>query len=445
MTTANKAAIIALLILGLIGAAWVAKGRIAVERSNRTVALCLDDLEVRELAAVTGQSPAALMQQFKAAGITHIAVSEDTLGQMVEAGTLKAVGAPPGGNQVVLTAPKARFARVAKAFAKLPATGNSTPPPPPAGAPALGPSTVTVPSILMDMVSLGMGYDEDTIAAIKQSGLGFIARPMPDFLYTPQAVAASLKTVREAGADIVLFNGVSVAGGTKLAKYTAEVMKRLGLKFGYVELVPQEGAPALASALKYQIIRTHSISQEEMTKTSPSRGLDRFTLAATERNIRLCYIRLLLQPQADLLKANTDYITSISTALRKSGYSFGEPTPLRHFSLGKPALVLLALGLVGGVLWFLQLVFAMPRRCFWILLVIGVVIALGGSFAAFNLVRSLVALLAAIIFPSLAVLHAAHAAGRRDASPTGGAEWGTRGAPSGPLFRALGLTIVAAG
>jgi hypothetical protein len=422
MTTAQKAVIIALLILGLLGAAWVAKGRIAVERSNRTVALCLDDLEVRQLAALMGKSPVAVMQQFKAAGVNHLAVSEQTLGQLLQTGQLRADYAQHGpsapGQVRITSSDPALMDRVNRAITRIPAATSQD-------------AFATVPSAVLGMQSLGLGYDPSVIAAARTAGLRTIARPMPDFLYTPGAVAASLKTARVAGADIVLFNGVSIAGGTKLAKQTAAIMKRLGLKFGYVELVPQEGAPALASALKYQIIRTHSISQEEMTKTSPGRGLDRFTLAVTERNIRLCYIRLLLQPQPDLLKANTDYITSISSALRKSGYVFGEPTPLQHFSLGKPALVLLTLGLVGGGLCFLQLVFAMPRRCFWILLIIGVLIALGGSFVAFNMVRSLVALLAAIIFPSLAVLHTAYVAGKRRADA--------------PLLPALGLTAAAAG
>jgi hypothetical protein len=212
-------------------------------------------------------------------------------------------------------------------------------------------------------------------------------------------------------------------------------MNRLGLKFGYVELVPQEGAPKLASALKYQIIRTHSIWQEEMTKTSPTRGLDRFTLAVTERNIRLCYIRLMLQPQPELLKANADYITSISSALSKSGYTFGEPAPFQSYSVGKKALALLALGLVGGVLWFLQVLFALPRRCFWGLLIVGALIAMGGSFVAFNMMRTMVSLLAAITFPSLAVLYTGSAAARRGQATGGSASVG----------KAILLVMLAAG
>lgn len=440
MTTAQKVAIAALLLAGLIGAAWVAQGRIAVERSNRTVALCLDDLEVRQLAALMGRSPVALMQQFKTAGITHLAVSEQTLGQLLQTGQLRVVAQNALTGTATLTGAADLIARVGQALRRVPAvraefwTAASTDRKSAIAPPF--PYTVTVPTAVLNMQSLGVGYDQAVIDAARKAGLSIIARPMPDYLYTPKAVEASLKTARDAGAAIALFNGVSVAGGTKLAKQTAEIMNRLGLKFGYVELVPQEGAPALAAALKYQIIRTHSISQEEMTKTSATRGLDRFSLAVTERNIRLCYIRLMLQPQADLLKANTEYVTSISSALGKSGYNtFSEPTPLRNFWVGKKALALLALGLVGGGLWFLQLVFALPRRYFWGLLIVGVVLATAGSFVAYAMMRLFVSLLSAIIFPSLAVLYASSAAARQGRADGGSAK----------AVKAIGLLLVAAG
>ena len=445
MTTAQKIAIITLLIAGLIGAAWVAQGRIFVERSNRTVALCLDDLEVRQLAAVLGQSPVPLLKQFKADGITHLAVSEQTMGQLLQTGQLRVQAQNPIAGTVTLTGDPELMSRVNGALSRLPAVKVAGPRAMTLqfarSHPGLRAATATVPSVVLGMQYLGLGYDPSVLAAARAAGIGIIARPMPDFLYTPQAVEASLLTAKRAGSNILLFNGVSVAGGAKLAKQTAAIMNRLGLQFGYVEMVPQDGAPNLASALKCRIIRTHSISQEEMTKTSPTRGLDRFTLAVTERNIRLCYIRLLLQPQADLLQANNDYITSISSALSKpnllskSGYSFGEPRPFQSFSLGKKALALLALGLVGGGLWFLQVLLALPRRWFWGLAVVAIVIALGGSFAAFNMMRTLVSLLAAIIFPSLAILYTSSVAAKRGRAAGG----------SSPVLRGIGLTALAVG
>ena len=447
MTTARKAAVAALIIVGLLGALWAAVGRIATERGNRTVALCLDDLELRQLAALTVQAPATVLSQFKAAGATHVAVSEQTLGQLLQTGQLQ-VRVDPSSGDTVLTGDFSLLQQLRQPLASV------------SGAKLLGPPSMTlqyarqhpgpyplaglhVPSAVPAMANLGLGYDETTIWNIKEAGLAAVARPMPDYLITPEAIENSLSRARMLAtraegndivhvfSNIVLFNGVSVSGGAKLARQTAAIMKSHDLQFGFVELVPQEGAANLASALKYQVIRTHSISQEEMTKTSPSRGLDRFVLGVTERNIRLCYIRLLLSPQPDMLEANLDYVKSIRDALSRAGYTFGDPQPFKPVHLPTGALLLLTLGVVGGGLWLLQVVLGLTGRWFWGLMALGIIICLGGSVAAASVLRGLFPLLAAVIFPSLAILYVSARA--------------QRSAPVASFFgRAAVLVIVAA-
>lgn len=417
MTNAQRVAVAILLMLGLIGALWSARSRVAVERANRTVALCVDDLEVRQLAALTGQAPAALMAQLKQAGATHVAVSERTLGELLQTGELRMREEASSRwiwgalSTVMPVATRLEEAGFYGVQTRLMGSGNVLPAPP----------------VLLTMPRLGLLYDREVIGTISNAGLGVVARPMPDYLLTPQAVEASLAAARDIGAQTVLFNGVSVAGGPKMAKQTAEIMRRLGLQFGFVELVPQDGAANLAGALNYQIIRTHSISQEEMVKTPPSRGLDRFTLAVTERGVRLCYVRLLLNPQAGIVDANVAYLSSIRDGLGKAGYGFGDPQPFQPLSVPAAALALMALGVVGGGLW-LVMEMLRPRDCwFWGLGIVGVIVALGG-FAAPSLVQALFPLLAAIIFPTLAVLFVASVAGRT----------------SGGAGKAAGLVIVAA-
>ncbi|MBU0608826.1 MAG: hypothetical protein KKI08_13145, partial [Armatimonadetes bacterium] len=283
---------------------------------------------------------------------------------------------------------------------------------------------IHVPSVVLGMAKLGVGYGPETERMARAAGLLMIARPMPDYLLTTGAIEETMRRSRLLG-DIVLFNGVTVAGGKKLAKVTAEVLQRNKLQFAFVELVPQEGDSALASALRYQIIRTHSISQEEMAKTSATRGLDRFTLGVTERGIRLCYVRLLLNPQPDLVAGNVAYLRSIHDALAKAGYDFGDPHPYRPLSVPHPALALLALGVVGGGLW-LMMEMLRPRDCwFWWLLGLGAVGAAGGGMAAAGMVQALFPLLAAVVFPTLAVLLVASVArGRAESWGEQRESWG---------------------
>jgi hypothetical protein len=449
MNQNRRAAVIALLLLGLVGALWVACGRVAVERANRTVALGLDDQEVRQLAALTGQSAEALLSQLKAAGATHVAVAEDTVAELLQAGKLR-----PEieiGDRMSYALPGPLAYQVAAAAKKVPGASAEVYRRPPGAAPLLRESaSLVVPRVFPSLSGLGLGYDAQNVQAVKGAGLGVIARPAPDLLLNPQAVDISLKVAHDTGAKIVIFNGAAVAGGAKLAKTTAASLRQQQLQFGYVELVPMEGNAQLASALDYAIIRTHSISQEEMAKTAPSRGLDRFILAVTERNVRLCYVRLQLTPVPDIVGANCDYVRAIADAIRGSGYALGEPAPFAPLDLPRPALVLLGLGVLGGGLWLLGLLSASCGRCFWGTVVAGGLICVAGPFAAFGLMRVLVSLGAGVIFPALAVLHVAAVADPR--ADDAGSAWPPcpllrmvrEGSPARPWLGASGLVVRAA-
>ncbi len=443
--------VVLLLLIGLTGALWVASGRIAVERANRTVALCLDDLEVRQLAALNGQPLHQLLTRFRDSGATHLAVTERTFGELLQEGSLRLESRE--GEQATFSGPGALLVHLSQAIRKLPAAAvNLQTRPLGSGAPpARQTGLLTAPAIVTSMPDLGVVYDPDSVRQAFEAKLRVVARPRPDLLVTPEAVDISLHTARQTGADIVLFNGVSVAGGPLLARTTAESLVRHNLRFGYVELVPQEGEGQLAAALKYHLIRTHSISQEEMTKTAPSRGVDRFVLAVTERNVRLCYVRLHLVPRPDIIQANCDYVGTIAQQLRDAGYNLGPPTPFSPLGLPRPALVLLALGVLGGGLALLGTLGPLPAKWFWGLAAIGALACVAGPFAAFGPMRILVSLGAGVIFPSLAILHTALVADQTlppKMSP--GAlrclvmELAPTGSPLRPYLGAIGLTARAA-
>lgn len=443
---------ILLLLTGLAGALWVASRRVAVERANRTVALCLDDLELRQLAALTGQPVGQLLAQFRASGATHLAVTERTFGELLQEGSLRLERRE--GDQATFSGADALLAQLNQALRKLPTAAVKLPPRPLGAKPSAEWQTgrLTAPAIVTSMPNLGAIYDPDSVRQAFRAQLRVVARPRPDFLVTPEAVDESLRSARQTGADIVVFNGVSVAGGALLARSTAESLVRHNLRFGYVELVPQEGEGQLAAALKYHLIRTHSISQEEMAKTPPSRGVDRFVLAVTERNVRLCYVRLHLVPRSDIIQANCDYVRTIAQQLRDAGYELGPPTPFSPLTLPRPALVLLALGVLGGGLALLGTVAPLSPKWFWGLAVLGSLVCVAGPFAALGPLRVLVSLGAGIIFPSLAVLHTAlvadQAQQRKESSPAAlpclVMELAPPGSPLRPYLGAIGLTVRAA-
>ncbi len=394
--------ITAILLIGLAAAVWLAYLRIASESANPRVALCLDYQEAERLAALTGRTLTDQLTQLQQAGATHIALTETTLGDLLLSDRINVTHS--FGQTRLFGLGRTGYMRALQT--KLPglvAAEASAASAPAAASYAAALTGDTFDGDVTAFRAIGVGYDPIACHMIKQSGLQFVARPVPDYCFSRQAVDYSLKTAADTGAQLVIFNGVKVLGSRELLEYTAERLTESGLDFGMVELVPQEGEHALARALDGHLVRCHSVSAEEMEKLSPQRAFDRFLLAVTERKVRLCYVRLLFTGAEDLAAANAEYLSGIAEALQQRGYALGKPQAFPDVAAPPAALILLALAVLGGFLWLQQTLKQLPARLFWPLAGIGLLLAVAVPLLAPGLARPLVALAAALIFPILAI------------------------------------------
>src|SRR5215217_4023099 len=80
---------ILLLIIGLLASLWTAGRRIIVERAARTVELTVDFEQLRQLALNVGVPLPTALDRLKAAGVTSIAVGEQTLGELETDGVIQ--------------------------------------------------------------------------------------------------------------------------------------------------------------------------------------------------------------------------------------------------------------------------------------------------------------------------------------------------------------------
>ena len=386
MTSNQRFFVYVLLAIGVLAALWVSWQRIGSEAAGRQVALCLDYAEVERLAAHTGVDVSEQLEQLKAAGATHVGLAEITLGEVLLRGGISNADAR------VLAAlnaklPGFRLVDVTDAVAEgvtspLQAVGGSSDP--------------------VGFAQIGLGYDPRAVERIRRSGLQIVARPVPDHCLTKASIDYSLRAAKDIGAEVIIFNGTRVLGLPGLLKYTAEQIEALGLRYGLVEMVPQKGEQTLATALGGDIVRVHSVSAEEMMLLDPQRAIDRFSLAVTERKVRLCYVRLFFTAQEDPAAFNSEHLKAVAAALTHAGYSLGAPGSFSDLHLPASVLVLISLGLLGGGLWLLQALLELPPRVFWIITGIGLLASLGVG-AAPGMAASFVALKAAIVFPLLAM------------------------------------------
>ena len=191
----------------------------------------------------------------------------------------------------------------------------------------------------------------------------------------------------------------------------AEAVATLNKPLASFEFYDQVGLPGLATRLDYNLMRVHAISENEMPRYTDFRiAMDRYRLAATERNIRFIYIRFqgLINPAAAMLD-NMDLITGVHDGLIADGLIVGNPEPIAAYKIDRISMFLLGTGVIAAGGWLFALAaepFARKKLHlpYGMLVVFACLIWAALMFVAPTISRKLLALAGAIVFPCLSVL-----------------------------------------
>ncbi|MBI3910342.1 MAG: hypothetical protein HY320_05340 [Armatimonadetes bacterium] len=404
---------LSLALIGLVAAVGILTQRYRTEQRNRAVEVVLEYADVRRLAAATGHSTADALRRFRAAGMTGLAVAEDTLQDLQQAGALRVQAAGeetrPGGHDTQISIGDNLTARrvVAHLTHKIPGTRPS---PPPAGDrvrfEVRGRPLIYVPGAWDDIRSLPVGLDPIVVREVTAAGLTLVARPDNFLGARPDAIDWLLGELRAAGARTVIFAGEEIVGFQNQIRATAEALARHDLRYGAVEFGKQRGDASLQEQVPERVVRVHSIAGAEMTRLTLPEAIERYVRAAAERNIRLCYVRPPNAVLEDTFEDNVRYVAAIARGLQGAGLQLGPaPAVPRLFGAGLagrlPALPV-ASGTAAMAVLLLALILPVPKRAQWRLTVLGSVVAGGAVLLTGSLGRQLVALAAALVGPVLA-------------------------------------------
>jgi len=397
------------------GARWRA------ESLNKRVGIALDGEQLLQVSADTGTSFTQILQQFKRAGATAVALNEQTVEDLFASGQLSWELYPKFPAPVVRAASVQVVERLHKATSSI------------VGTPSLW-KTVYTPSRkkLLDTLrasrgvlvyaytdtggaigfsvpvsssvftQLSAGIDPMLAKQVSAAGLTIIARVGNSPACTPTRIRHTLQTARRIGAEMVVFSGDEVLGFRALTPVTAEVLRQQGMLYGSVEFGKQKGDQSLTRLTLPQMVRVHSITAAEMSTLSPGEALERYTRAVRERNIRLCYVRLPSGLGEEPLRSAARFVYQLRLSLQEAGYRVGDPRPFQE--PGVPAWVWWVAGgsaLAAGVL-VLERLFGL-RLSAWVVVgafLAGIALATAGG----EMGRKACALAAAIAFPCLAFL-----------------------------------------
>ena len=397
-----------LLLAGLLSALVLGIRRHDLERGNRNVELTLDYAELQNLSVASGTLIPTLLERFKAAGATGVAVSEDLLGDLVSTGqvtyTQRASDAGP------LTVIRLENDRLQQRVSW--ALHSCLPPGILLGDTQLNdgrwvwsvamPTTFVVRATPQTLNMLGLGLPPDDVRLVKRAGLDVVARLHNHPALTTQAIDVAVSDLKRDGITRLICAGEEVLGFRGLVPYTACKLNSSGLVYGSIEFAKQKGNARISKDLDAELVRVHSISPAEMAGMTLNTAVERFARAAKERNIRLCYVRLPETSGETALEDSVAFVSAIRTQLGSAGYSMGTAEPFGTMSRPRVLLALIALSVAAGAVLLLGSLVSLSPTLKYSLLLTGFLgsacLALVGETG-----RQLVALSAALVFPTLAV------------------------------------------
>lgn len=429
--------LIALILVGLLAAFTIAWQRHTVEQNTSRVELTIDYEDITELALTEGVPVADLMRQYKQAGITTLTIYETTLEKLHKSGKLTVVAGtdllasfrrgelnslpfrtepqePPSAQKIYILAnaeqngKNAVFEEVKEDLIR-----------------RLGPSRVrqlpgtdsrlvlAVDANYEKAVKWNLGLPKAEIAAAAEQGFQVIVRPSNYTKVTAGDVNAVFDRI-EGFNNIsgIMFVGEEVLGYPDLVPLTAARMKERGLTLGMIEhplqlqFVKQDGLLQLAALNNYQAARVYVIPKDEQPKLKVDEAVHRWVLTDQERNIRINLLRKYDKPEAyqTLVETNLKYISGVKQGLADKGFVFGRAGTFQPYFPSSLLLAVVTLGATAAGVLLLSLL--MPMRPFIQYILLALIAAalmapilLGSG----NLVRQMVALASAIIFPVLAM------------------------------------------
>ncbi len=430
-----------LIVLGVLAGLVAAAKRFRVESHNRRVEIALEWQEVTQLAqATTGHPIPDLLREFHTQGVSALVLQEETLTTLEQSGALRLErAAQPNGvvaTYVSLSSPEL-LQRIKTALTARNIVLATSPLPLTAITPTVFSASrmddgrpkadLFVPMDYASLRTLGLGLPPEGVAAARNAGLRIAGR-IGNFAGVSESSAQNVvRNLVQQGATTVIFSGEEALGYRGLEKQVANLFRSpnapavphkddetplppLGITYGAVEFGKQKGDEKLSASLHGDFVRVHSIQAAEMGQVDEEEAVERFEKAARERNIRFCYVRLLTYAGKDPVEDNVKFLGKIAHGMHRGSVltggdlKFGAARPYEETGVSPLLFALMGLGVAAGTVWMLRAALPLPDSAAALLLGVLGVLCLLCAWRLDETGRKLVALLAGIVFPTVACL-----------------------------------------
>ncbi|MEG2637945.1 MAG: DUF5693 family protein [Clostridiales bacterium] len=261
--------------------------------------------------------------------------------------------------------------------------------------------------ISSELSELGLVFDINAMKKANANGFYAIPRFTTWANYTHGDMAMLTKDLADVKCSGIMFNDKTVANVDNdkdlnaIYKDMAKGLKPLNAPVIMVEFYNQKGLDLLAKAYDLNMVRMHSIADNELTAAiTPDVAFNRYMLAVNERNIRVIYLKPF--PGVNF-SSMIDYGKSLTAQLEKDGFTLDRAEPLREMPENNLTLILIALGIGGG-----SILLGEKLRLLKLSAILSVLLVFGSTALAvlghYVLAAKILALLAAVVFPTLGII-----------------------------------------
>jgi len=273
---------------------------------------------------------------------------------------------------------------------------------------------------------MGLGFDPAKIEAVQSAGLKVNLRPANYYKYNSNIVKAYFDDVEKYNAALneIIFSGNEILSYTlekdNYQQALYDMMRERNIPVGMIEssvqrgYSEQKGIEDLAEDLEYNVVRVFPVIEYIQERYNylgyykgPIEVENTLYRAITERNVRSIYFRPYKNSKFTYYDTFDDYekmFDDLSRRLAPHGITLGDASVMPYNSVSPYLLALVAWGLLILGLVILGLVFDITETFQWVLFVVGTIGIIAINFAAPNMSIEIFALMAALIYPTLAII-----------------------------------------
>ena len=413
----GKGILMLIVTLGVLLGAYLGLVRYRLEIQDKTVQLCVDLNDVKKIAAYEKVPLPQILTALKEQGINSLGVFEETLpdaGAMGEiyyakgSGILKLKASMPVFDALIkkgLIKPERTYIfapfdearkRISNHFLWLFGKENVL---------FVSNEVLEVNEPEEEIRSVGLGVSELQKGFILKNGFIIVPRVWNDVGYNQNNLESKIAGLAEYG--IVVFDGDEVLGNPDALPALAAALKKYSVKYGYLEIVKQEGDAVLRKLMGNEVVRVHSVPKKELEKISKEEAIRRFVNAVRERQVKLIYLRPFLPPQAEgsTVAYNLNYFGAVKNELQKAGFNIGKVKPYPLLKVQLWQILILGMAVFIGTMFLCDYYIKLPTLIMYLLLAlfeVGIIVIWVAGYQA-GLQKGL-ALLAAISIPTYAVI-----------------------------------------